>query len=144
MHGMTTNGSRAGTGTLDGRDRGSSSVEFALLFPVLVMVLLAGPQLGLWYFAHDAAEAAAAAGARAGSLDNAPGGAGQSAAEEYLASLGTGTITSYQIDEVRTATSVTVHVVAEVPNVIPLPGFVPVVDVSVARGLERFTTSETP
>ncbi|SFD66681.1 hypothetical protein SAMN05661030_3948 [Klenkia taihuensis] len=115
-----------------------------MLFPVLVMVLLAGPQLGLWYFAHDAAEAAAAAGARAGSLDDAPAGAGRSAAEAYLAGLGTGTITDYRVDEARTATSVTVHVVADVPNVIPLPGFVPVVDVAVAQGLERFTTSENP
>lgn len=123
---------------------GSSSVEFAVLFPVLVMVLLAGPQLGLWYFAHDAAEAAAAAGARAGSLDDAPANAGRSAAAEYLAGLGTGTITGYRVDEVRTATTVTVHVVADVPNVIPLPGFVPVVDVAVAQGLERFTTSENP
>ncbi|WP_256479173.1 TadE family protein [Klenkia sp. PcliD-1-E] len=125
-------------------ERGSSSVEFAVLFPVLVTLLLAGPQMALWYFAQDAAEAAAEAGARAGSLDGAPAGAGSDAAQDYLAALGTGTITSYRVEETRTATSVVVHVVADVPNVIPLPGMVPVVDVTSARGLERFTVRETP
>lgn len=125
-------------------ERGSSSVEFAVLFPVLVVLLLAGPQLAMWYFAQDAAEAAAQAGARSGSLDGAPSGAGTRAAEDYLANLGSGTITSYRVDETRTATTVSVHVVADVPNVIPLPGFAPVVDVSVAQGLERFTSAGTP
>ena len=119
-------------------------MEFAVLFPVLVALLLAGPQLALWYVAQDAAEAAARAGARAGSLDGAPAGAGTQAAEDYLTELGSGTITSYRVEETRTATTVTVHVVADVPNVIPLPGFVPEVDVAVGQGLERFTTADSP
>ena len=61
-----------------------------------------------------------------------------------LARLGTGTITSYSVTEGNTATTVSVHVVAEVPNVIPLPGFSPTVDVTVERGRERFTTPDSP
>lgn len=127
-----------------GRDRGSSSVEFAILFPVIVTLLFAGPQLALWYFAREAAEAAAHAGARAASVSGAAGGAGQEAADQYLARLGTGAITRYSVDERDTTTTVTVHVTAEVPNVIPLPGFSPTVDVTVARGKERFTTPDSP
>lgn len=127
-----------------GRDRGSSSVEFAVLFPVIVTLLFAGPQLALWYFAREAAEAAAHAGARAASVSGAAGGAGQEAADQYMARLGTGAITRYSVDERDTATTVTVHVTAEVPNVIPLPGFSPTVDVTVARGKERFTTPDSP
>ncbi|WP_299960129.1 TadE family protein [uncultured Modestobacter sp.] len=128
----------------DDGERGSSSVEFAILFPIIVALLLAGPQLGMWYFAREAAEAAAQAGARAASVSEAPEGAGQQAADTYLAQLGTGTITSYSVREEATAASVSVHIVAEVPNVIPLPGFSPTVDVTVVRGKERFTTPDSP
>ena len=126
-----------------GSDRGSSSVEFAILFPIIVALLFAGPQLALWYFAREAADAAAHAGARAASVAGAAGGAGQQAADEYLARLGTGTITRYSVAEQDTATTVSVHVTAEVPNVIPLPGFSPTVDVTVVRGKERFTTPDS-
>ena len=125
-------------------DRGSSSVEFAILFPIIVILLFAGPQLALWYFAREAADAAAHAGARAASVSGAAGGAGQEAADQYLARLGTGAITRYSVAEQDTATTVTVHVTAEVPNVIPLPGFAPTVDVTVTRGKERFTTPDSP
>jgi len=127
-----------------GSDRGSSSVEFAILFPIIVTLLLAGPQLALWYFAREAADAAAHAGARAASVSGAAGEAGQEAADQYLARLGSGTITHYSVEEQDTATTVTVHVTAEVPNVIPLPGFAPTVDVSVTRGRERFTAPDSP
>jgi Flp pilus assembly protein TadG len=125
-------------------DRGSSSVEFAILFPIIVVLLFAGPQLALWYFAREAADAAAHAGARAASVSGAAGGAGQQAAEEYLGRLGAGTITRYSVAEQDTATTVSVHITAEVPNVIPLPGFSPTVDVTVVRGRERFTTPDSP
>jgi pilus assembly protein CpaE len=125
-------------------DRGSSSVEFAILFPIIAALLLAGPQLALLYFAREAADAAAHAGARAASVAGAAGGAGQQAADEYLVRLGTGTITRYSVAEQDTATTVSVHVTAEVPNVIPLPGFSPTVDVTVVRGKERFTTPDSP
>lgn len=125
-------------------DRGSSSVEFAILFPIIVILLFAGPQLALWYFAREAADAAAHAGARAASVSGAAGGAGQEAADQYLIRLGTGAITRYSVVEQDTATAVTVHVTAEVPNVIPLPGFAPTVDVTVTRGKERFTTPDSP
>ncbi|WP_324276944.1 hypothetical protein [Blastococcus brunescens] len=46
--------------------------------------------------------------------------------------------------ESDTATTVSVHVTASVPNVIPLPGFAPTVDVTVVRGKERFTTPDSP
>src|SRR5215210_5381637 len=115
-------------------DRGSSSVEFAILFPIIVALLFAGPQLAMWYFAREAADAAAHAGARAASVSGAARGAGGQAAEEYLVRLGTGTITRYSVAEQDTATTVSVQVTAEVPNVIPLPGFDPSVDVTVVRG----------
>jgi pilus assembly protein CpaE len=131
-------------GHRDESERGSSSVEFAILFPIIVILLFAGPQLALWYFAREAADAAAHAGARASSVSGAARGAGQEAADQYLARLGTGAITRYSVAEQDATTAVTVHVTAEVPNVIPLPGFTPTVDVTVTRGRERFTTPDLP
>ena len=125
-------------------ERGSSSVEFAILFPVIAVLLFAGPQLAMWYLAREAANAAAEAGTRAASTSAAPVGAGQVAAQTYLARLGSGAITGYTVTEADTATTVSVHVTATVPNVIPLPGFSPTVDVTVFRGRERFTTPDSP
>lgn len=125
-------------------DRGSSAVEFTILFPIIVILLFGGPQLAMWYFAREAAQAAAGAGARAASVNGAAGGAGQAAADSYLAKVGTGTMISHSVTEQDTATTVTIHVRATVPNVIPLPGFSPAVDVTVVRGKERFTTPDSP
>ena len=125
-------------------DRGSSSVEFAILFPIIVVLLFGGPQLAMWYFAREAAEAAAASAARAASVVGAAGDSGQTAAADYLAKVGSGTITNYTMSETDTATTVTIHIHASVPNAIPLPGFSPTLDVTVTRGKERFTTPDSP
>jgi Flp pilus assembly protein TadG len=140
--GLTSAGKRCRDRITD--DRGSSTVEVAILFPIIVVLLIAGPQLAMWYFARQAAEAAGAAAARAASADGAPEGSGVSAGEDYLAKLSTGTITSYRVSETDTATTVTIHVHAAVPNVVPLPGFSPTVDVTVSRSRERFTTPDSP
>ena len=125
-------------------DRGSASVEFTILFPIIVVLLLGGPQLAMWYFAREAAQSAAAAAARAASVVAAGDGAGRSAATSYLDRVGKDTITSYTVDETDTATSATIHSHVTVPNVIPLPGFTPSADVTVTRGKERFTTPDSP
>jgi Flp pilus assembly protein TadG len=125
-------------------DRGSSSVEVAILFPIIVVLLFAGPQLAMWYFARQAAEAAAAAAARAATVLGALPGAGPTAGDDYLAKLSSGTITGYRVWETDdTPTTVTIHVHADVPNAIPLP-FSSSVDVTITRGKERFTTPDSP
>ncbi len=125
-------------------DRGSSSVEFTILFPIIVVLLLGGPQLGMWYFARAAAQSAASSAARAACVLNAPGGAGKQAADTFLSKVGTDTISSYTYREQDAATQVSVHIHLTVPRVIPLPGFSPSADVHVSCGKERFTTPDAP
>lgn len=125
-------------------DRGSSSVEFTILFPIIVVLLLGGPQLAMWYFAREAAQSAASSAARAACVLNAPGGAGKQAADTFLSKVGTDTITSYSYGEQDAATQVSVHIHVNVPRVIPLPGFSPAADVHVSCGKERFTTPDSP
>ena len=125
-------------------DRGSSAVEFAILFPIIVVLLFGGPQLAMWYFARETAQSAAAAGARAASVTAATNGDGKTAATTYLTKVGRDTISSYTVTETDSATTVTIHIHVVVPNVIPLPGFSPAADVTVSRGRERFTTPDAP
>lgn len=125
-------------------DRGSSAVEFAVLFPIIVVLLFGGPQLVMWYFSRDVAQAAAGSAARAASVVSAAPGDGKAAAETYLAKVGSDTITSYHVDEIDTATTVTIHIHITVSDVIPLPGLTPSADVTVTRAKERFTTPDSP
>src|SRR5664279_1199078 len=91
-------------------DRGSSSVEFTILFPIIVVLLLGGPQLVMWYFAREAAQAAAASAARAASVVSASPGDGQAAANSFLAKVGSDTITNYRVQESDSATTVSIHI----------------------------------
>lgn len=125
-------------------DRGSESVEFTILFPVIVMMLLGGPQIAMWYFGRAAAEAAAASAARAASVVDAGSGAGNAAATTYMNKVGNGVITGYTVTENDSATTVTIHIHITVQDVIPLPGFTPSADVTVTRAKERFTTPDSP
>lgn len=125
-------------------DAGSATVELAILVPVIMLLIFAGPQLALWYYAREAAQAAAQAGTRAASAQNAPAGTGSRAADAYLTSTGKGTIAGARAIEHNTATTVTVEVVAHVPRVIPLPGLTFSVDVTASRARERFTTPGQP
>lgn len=121
-------------------DRGSSTVETVILFPAIVVLIFSGPQVGMWYFAREGVEAAAVRGARAAAAYQALPGAGKKAAQDYLRTLDSGSITGYVVTERTAGTTVSIEIRAEVPRVIPLPGFDPHVDVTVTRQKERFTT----
>jgi len=125
-------------------DRGSAVVETTILFPIIEVLLFGGPQLAMWYFAREAAQAAATSAARAGSVTGAHTDDGRSAATGYLARVGTGTITGYTVSETDSPDSVSIRIRATVVRVVPLPGFTPSLDVTVTRGRERFTTPDAP
>lgn len=125
-------------------DRGSSAVETAILFPIIVTLLFAGPQLAMWYFARESAQSAAVAAARAASLAGTTTGNGEAAATSYLDHVGKDTITNYTVEETDTATTVTIHIHVSVVRVVPLPGFDPSADITVTRSKERFTTPDSP
>jgi Flp pilus assembly protein TadG len=125
-------------------DAGSATVELVILVPVIMVLIFAGPQLALWYYAREAAQAAAQAGTRAASAQNAPAGTGSGAAKAYLTSTGKDTISGAWAIEHNTPTTVSVEVHAAVPRVIPLPGLTFSVDVIASRARERFTTPGQP
>lgn len=95
------------------RDRGQVAIEYLGFIPILILVALAGVQLGLVAYAAQQAGTAARAGARAASLD--PGGAQegcQTAVSGWLAD-GTDCGEAYGADEV------TVTATVQIPSVVP-------------------------
>ena len=69
-------------------DRGSSTIELAILFPVLLILILVGVQGALIFYGRNVALAAAQQGANAQAAYGAPAGAGEARASEYLTRMG--------------------------------------------------------
>ncbi len=121
------------------RDRGTLSLELAILFPVILMLTFGAVQTGLWFSARNMCQAAAEAGVRAGKVLNAPTGSGATAARGYLTDVAGGLVVGPQVTESRTVTDITVQCSGQAQNVIPLPGFSIDLVQSSAAGRERFT-----
>lgn len=66
-------------------DRGSTTLELAIVFPVVLMVVVALVQYGLWFHARTLAQAAAADGAAAARAYGSTPAVGQSQAETFIA-----------------------------------------------------------
>lgn len=129
---------------LRARDEGSVSLELAIAFPVVLLLVTALMQFGLWYFARTVALAAAQEGVTAArALDAAPG-AGVVKAQAYAAESGAGTL----LDAAATVTvprpgSIAVEVRGRSLSL--LPGFsgLPVSQSAEGPG-ETFTDPGTP
>ena len=120
-------------------DRGSLSLELAILFPVVLMLTLGAVQTGLWFSARNMCQAAAEAGVRAGKVLNAPAGAGAAAARGYLRDVAGGLVVDPDLSEARTVTDITVSCAGHAQNVIPMPGLSIDLVQSSSAARERFT-----
>ncbi|MFF3329094.1 TadE/TadG family type IV pilus assembly protein [Streptomyces sp. NPDC002888] len=111
---------RAGRPRRGRRDRGQVAIEYLGFVPILILVALAGIQLGIIAYAAQQAGTAARAGARAASLgDSAPQGC-QEAVSDWLAD-GTNCVPARSGDEV------TVTATVEIPSVVLIWDFDPAV-----------------
>ena len=125
----------------DCRDTGSATVEIAILFPVLLAVIVAIVQYGLWFHARSLALAAAQEGVTAARAYAADPAIGPDRAREFLQAHGSDTLT----DITATATSpgtgqVGVQVTGRSLSLLPgVPG--PAVTQSAEGPVERFTVA---
>ena len=71
-----------------GSDRGAMTISLAIVFPAVLFVILLVVQAGLWWYAEQAALAAAREGVEAGRINGAPAGAGEQRAAEFVDRLG--------------------------------------------------------
>ncbi len=65
-------------------EQGSASVEVAVLFPAILLLLMTLVQAALWFYARSAALGAAQEGAREGRVQPASVARAQTAAEDFL------------------------------------------------------------
>lgn len=117
-------------------DAGYSIVETVITVPVLILFTMTVVQYALVWHSRHIAEAAAQDGLRAGRGYQATASAGQSAATDYLHQVAPNLLSSTQVSESRTPTTVTVHVHAHVLSAIPFANFD--VDETASGPLERF------
>ena len=114
-------------------------MEFAMVFPLVLVLTFGGVQVAFWFQARAMCQAAAQAGVRAGRVLGAPAGAGRAAATAYLAATAGDTVRGALVSESRTATTVTVGCSGTALRVMPLPGVPLDVAQSAAAARERFS-----
>jgi Flp pilus assembly protein TadG len=130
---------RAGQPGLPRLDRGSVALEFAIVFPMVLVLTFGGVQVAFWFQARAMCQAAAQAGVRASRVLGAPAGAGTTAANAYLAATAGDTVGAPRVSESVTATTVTVGCTGTALQVMPLPGLPLDVAQSAAAPRERFS-----
>jgi len=118
------------------QQRGSTTIEMVILFPVLLIMLFGTVQTGLWFNARNIAITAAQTGAREAAAYESSPAAGRAAALELATSAGAhGT----HVDVSSTATTTTVAVRVDSPNLMPwlIPAWT--IEQSATMPLERIT-----
>lgn len=100
-----------------GREVGLTSTELAVLMPVLVVLVLAPIQVGLWWHASQVADAAAREAVDASQVDGATEDVGVAAANRFLDAAGN--LTHRNVTVVRGTDMVTVEVTGRAPLLIP-------------------------
>jgi Flp pilus assembly protein TadG len=129
----------AGLNRLPPEERGAVALEFAIVFPMVLVLTFGGVQVAFWFQARAMCQAAAQAGVRASRVTGAPAGAGRSAATAYLAATAGDTVRAPRVSESRVATAVTVGCTGTALQVMPLPGLRLDVAQSATAARERFS-----
>ena len=114
-----------------GRDeRGSTSLELVILFPVVLLLIFAGIQGALYYHARNVALSAAQQGVRAAKAENGSSDQGRQAAQAFVDQAGGANVmTGVNVTSNRGANEATVTVTGQPISVIP--------------GILNFTVSQT-
>lgn len=122
-------------------DRGSATVQYALLLPLFLLLFLTAAQAGLWWYARTLCLTAAQQGTQAGRTVTGSAADAQQTALLFLTRTGSGAVTDPGVSTAGTSTTtVRVEVSATAMRVLPIPGLNLRVSQSVESAKERFTT----
>lgn len=126
---------------LSSGERGSVSLELTILTPVLILLIFAVVQAGLFFYARSLAMGAAQEGVAAGRAYQATPGAGAARARAFLDRTAKDSLTGITVDRAgSTTTEVQITVTGRALSVFPgVPG--PSVRQSAHGPVERFTTA---
>lgn len=100
-------------------EEGDAVTETVILVPVLLLLIMAVVQFGLWYHAEHVAQAAAQEGVRAARAEGSTSDDGKTRTEQFLAATGAAIIDGPVIVVTRNATQASVRVTGTVVAVIP-------------------------
>jgi len=103
-------------------ERGTVSLELALVAPALMLLMLGVLQFGLWYHAQEVVQGAALEGARVAAAEDGSAAAGQARAMELLRE-GLGTAATEEAASASVGPDVArVRVTARFQGLLPIPG----------------------
>lgn len=101
-------------------ERGSVTLELAIVFPMVMVLVFGMVQTGIFFHARNIALAAAQEGARAASVENGSAGAGETAAAQFATRVGGGMITNVNVNATAArGTSATVVVTCSTFSLVP-------------------------
>ncbi|HEY8722153.1 TadE family protein [Pengzhenrongella sp.] len=125
-------------------ERGSTSLELAILFPVLLLVITGLVQFGLWFHARSLALVAAEEGVTAARTYHSGEGAATARARQFLDNNAADTLADITVTASRSgAERIRVEVTGRALSILPgVPG--PAVAQSAQGPVERFTTAGDP
>lgn len=140
LSGSTPEAEGATGGDRGGKDRGESSVQMAIVFPIVLLVTICVVQAAMWFFARNIALTAAREGVAAARVYQSPEGAGAARARETLGRIAGDSLTGTTVSTSgSSATEVRVTVTGHAPSMIPgLSGLS--VSQSAGSPRERWTT----
>ena len=121
-------------------ERGATTTELAIVFPVLVALILVVVQFGIWYHAAAVARAAASEGVRAMLVVDGTDADGRRRTQEFLDQLGRGVIESPAVSTSRSGDVAVVEIRASAPEL--LPGLRLPVTARAETPLERFRAAD--
>jgi Flp pilus assembly protein TadG len=128
---------RQAPGSRTSQERGSATVEAAIIFPVVLLLIFGILQGALWFHARHVALGAAQEGARVAAAED--GGSGEDRAREFITNLTGGTLIRHVIIRESATTQIaTVTVNGQAPSLIPGVDGLPVSQTATAS-VERFT-----
>jgi Flp pilus assembly protein TadG len=119
-------------------DAGSVSLELAVIFPALLLLIIAAVQAGLLFHARHLAQAAAQEGLRATRQYDGTTTAGQQAAAGLLTQSAGDLLAGRQISVQRNGQQADVRITGHAISL--LPGVTLTVSANAAGPVERFTT----
>lgn len=121
-------------------ERGSLTVEIALLFPLFLILVLTGVQAAVWWHARSVALAAATAGVNAARVLGGTDADARRAATEVATQAGDGVLTDPHVNTGGDQARVRVEVTGTAPRVLPIPGLDFTVTQTATAPRERATT----
>jgi hypothetical protein len=120
------------------QDRGSLTLSYVIIVPVVLLALMVFTQAALWYLAREAALTAARQGAAAARVQHAPPGAGPRAALAFARAAGAGYLTDPGASAGgSSAETVQITVTGRAPSFVP--GLAVSVSQTARAPVERFT-----